>query len=378
MPGRIVQSLKKAGANNPVFILDEIDKVGQSFRGDPSSALLEVLDPEQNSTFYDNYLELEYDLSKVMFVATANSTTTIQPALLDRMEMIYINGYSTEEKIEIAKRHLIPEQCKEHGLKTNQVNLSKQLLTKIIQEYTRESGVRGLARQIAGVMRAVAKKVAMDEAYDVQVKPEDLHEMLGPAKFSNDIYKEAQPHGVAIGLAWTSVGGEILFIETSLHKGKGGLTMTGNLGNVMKESATTSLSFIKAHAEQLGIDPKALEEHDIHIHVPEGAIPKDGPSAGVTMITALTSAFTQKPVKPFLAMTGEITLRGKVLPVGGIKEKILAAKRAGMKEIILCSENKKNVDEINPDFVTGLTFHYVERIEQVLALALTEGKKRRR
>lgn len=377
MPGRIIQSLKKAGSGNPVFILDEIDKVGQSFRGDPSSALLEVLDPEQNSTFYDNYLELEYDLSKVMFIATANSTSTIQPALLDRMEMIYINGYSLEEKIEIAKRHLIPEQRTEHGLQPKQVNLSKAVLTKLIQEYTRESGVRSLARQIAGVMRFVAKKVAMDEAYDVNVKPEELKEMLGPPRFSNDLYKESQPPGVAIGLAWTSVGGEILFIETSLHKGKGGLTMTGNLGAVMKESASTALSYIKSHAEQLGVDPKQIEEHDIHIHVPEGAIPKDGPSAGVTMLTALVSAFTKKTVKPFLAMTGEITLRGKVLPVGGIKEKILAAKRAGIKEIILCKENQKNVEEINKDFIDGLTFHYVERMDDVLKIAISEGKKKK-
>ncbi|MBK8562235.1 MAG: endopeptidase La [Saprospiraceae bacterium] len=378
MPGRIIQSLKKSGSGNPVFILDEIDKVGQSFRGDPSSALLEVLDPEQNSTFYDNYLELEYDLSKVMFIATANSTSTIQPALLDRMEMIYINGYSIEEKIEISKRHLIPEQCKEHGLKPNQISLNKQLLTKLIQEYTRESGVRNLSRQIAGVMRFVAKKVAMEEAYDMNVKPEDLKEMLGPPRFSNDLYKEEQPYGVAIGLAWTSVGGEILFIETSLHKGKGGVTMTGNLGSVMKESATTAMSYIKAHTQQLGIDPKELEEHDIHIHVPEGAIPKDGPSAGVTMLTALTSAFTKKPVKPFVAMTGEITLRGKVLPVGGIKEKILAAKRAGIKEIVLCKENQKNVEEINQDFITGLTFHYVDRMEEVLGIAIVEPKAKKK
>ncbi len=378
MPGRIIQSLKKAGSGNPVFILDEIDKVGQSFRGDPSSALLEVLDPEQNSTFYDNYLELEYDLSKVMFIATANSTSTIQPALLDRMEMIYINGYSTEEKIEIAKRHLIPEQRAEHGLKANQVNLNKAVLTKLIQAYTRESGVRSLSRQIAGVMRFVAKKVAMEEAYTVNVKPEELKEMLGPPRFSNDLYKESQPAGVAIGLAWTSVGGEILFIETSLHKGKGALTMTGNLGSVMKESASTALSYIKAHAEDLGVDPKEIEEHDIHIHVPEGAIPKDGPSAGITMLTALTSAFTKKTVKPFLAMTGEITLRGKVLPVGGIKEKILAAKRAGIKEIILCKENQKNVEEINQEFIEGLKFHYVDRMEEVLKLAISEGKKKKK
>jgi ATP-dependent Lon protease len=370
MPGRIVQSIKKAESSNPVFILDEIDKVGQSFRGDPSSALLEVLDPEQNATFYDNYLELEYDLSKVMFIATANSTSSIQPALLDRMEMIYISGYSLEEKIEIARQHLIPDQRKEHGLQAKHVSLSKAVLKKIIQEYTRESGVRSLNRQVAGVMRYVAKQVAMEEPYNVSVKPEDLYEMLGPSRFTNDLYKEAQPHGVAIGLAWTSVGGEILFIETSLHKGKGALTMTGNLGSVMKESASTALSFIKAHTEELGIDPKIIEEHDIHIHVPEGAIPKDGPSAGVTMLTALVSAFTKKPVKPFVAMTGEITLRGKVLPVGGIKEKILAARRAGIKLIILCKENQKDVKEINEEFIEGLTFHYVDKMSEVLKLAI--------
>ncbi len=373
MPGRIVQSIKKAGSNNPVFILDEIDKVGKSFRGDPSSALLEVLDPEQNSTFYDNYLELEYDLSKVMFIATANSLNSIQPALLDRMEVIYINGYSLEEKTEIARRHLIPEQRKEHGLKASQVSLNKTLLKKLIQEYTRESGVRSLSRQIAGVMRSVAKFVAMEEEYDKNVKPEQLIEMLGPAKYANDVYKEKQPAGVCIGLAWTRVGGEILFVETSLNKGKGGLKMTGNLGSVMKESASTALTFIKANAKKLGVDEKLFEEKDIHIHVPEGAIPKDGPSAGITMLTALTSVLTRKRIKPFLAMSGEITLRGKVLPVGGIKEKILAAKRAGIKEIILCDQNQKNVEEINQDFLSGLTFHYVNRMEDVLKIAF--GKK---
>lgn len=369
MPGRIIQSLKKAGSGNPVFILDEIDKVGTSFRGDPSSALLEVLDPEQNSTFYDNYLELEYDLSKVMFIATANSLSTIQPALKDRMEMIYINGYSLEEKIEIAKRHLIPLQRKEHGLKAKDLSLSNTLLKKIIEGYTRESGVRTLNRQIAGVMRAVAKHVAMKEEYDKKIKPEQLRDMLGPARFTNDLYKESQPPGVAVGLAWTSVGGEILFIETSLNKGKGGMTMTGNLGNVMKESATTALTYIKSNAEALGIDPKMFAENDIHIHVPEGAIPKDGPSAGVTMLTALTSAFTNKRIKSHLAMSGEITLRGKVLPVGGIKEKILAAKRAGIKEIILCQQNQKNVEEINQTFLKGLKFHYVDTMDEVLDVA---------
>jgi ATP-dependent Lon protease len=304
-----------------------------------------------------------------MFIATANSTASIQPALLDRMEIIYINGYSIEEKIEIAKRHLIPEQRTEHGLQAKHVVFSKALLEKLIQAYTRESGVRSLSRQIAGVMRAVAKKVAMEEVYDPKIKPEDLHEMLGPERFSNDLYKEAQTHGVAIGLAWTSVGGDILFIETSLHKGKGHLTLTGNLGAVMKESASTALTFIKSNSEALGIDNKVFEENDIHVHVPEGAIPKDGPSAGITMLTALTSAFTKKPVKPFLAMTGEITLRGKVLPVGGIKEKILAAKRAGLKEIILCKDNQKNVEEINKEYIEGLKFHYVDRMEQVLDIA---------
>lgn len=370
MPGRIVQSLKRAGSSNPVFILDEIDKVGKDFRGDPSSALLEVLDPEQNSTFYDNYLELEYDLSKVMFIATANSLNSIQPALLDRMEIIHVSGYSTEEKIEIAKRHLIPEQRKEHGLKGNQVRLGKRTLEKIIESYTRESGVRSLNRQVASVMRSVARKVAMEEAYEPGVKPEHLRAILGPSKFDKDRYASPEVHGVTVGLAWTQTGGDILFIEASLSRGKGKLTLTGNLGDVMKESASTALSFIKANSEALGIDAQHFEEKDIHLHVPEGAIPKDGPSAGVTMLTALTSAFTQKKAKPFVAMTGEITLRGKVLPVGGIKEKILAAKRAGMKAIILCQENEKHVEEINPDYIKGLQFHYVTRMEEVVQLTL--------
>jgi ATP-dependent Lon protease len=369
MPGRIIQSLKKAGSGNPVFILDEIDKVGQTFRGDPSSALLEVLDPEQNSTFHDNYLELEYDLSKVLFVATANSLSSIQPALIDRMEVIYISGYSLEEKIEIVKRHLIPEQLKEHGLLSKHVNLSKQIIAKLIHDYTRESGVRSLNRQIASIMRNIAKYVAMEEEYNTILTAEDLKTMLGPSKYSMDYYKEAQPAGVAIGLAWTSVGGEILFIESSLSKGKGSLTMTGNLGSVMKESATTALSFIKAHAEELGIQQPTLEEHDIHVHVPEGAIPKDGPSAGITMLCSLTSAFLKKPVRPFTALTGEITLRGKVLPVGGIKEKILAAKRAGIREIVLCSENRKDIEEIPQEYLDGLEFHYVETMNEVLGLA---------
>lgn len=370
MPGRIIQSMKKAEAANPVFILDEIDKVGKDFRGDPSSALLEVLDPEQNTTFHDNYLELEYDLSKVLFVATANSLNTIQPALLDRMEIIAISGYSQEEKVEIAKRHLIPKQRKEHGLMAKHVKVKDNVIAKIIQLYTRESGVRNLDRQLAGVMRHVAKKVATEEEYNVNIKVGDLPDMLGPTRFSKDIYQEVHVPGVAIGLAWTSVGGDILFIEASLNHGKGKLTLTGNLGNVMKESVTTALSFIKAHTDQLGIDDKLFEENDIHLHVPEGAIPKDGPSAGITMLSALTSVFTGKRVKPFIAMTGEITLRGKVLPVGGIKEKMLAAKRAGMKEIILSKENEKHVLEINAEYIKGMTFHYVSKMTEVLDLAL--------
>ena len=370
LPGRIVQSLKRAGSSNPVFILDEIDKVGKDFRGDPSSALLEVLDPEQNSTFYDNYLELEYDLSKVMFIATANSLGSIQPALLDRMEIIQISGYSTEEKIEIAKRHLIPQQRKEHGLKGSDIRLGKATIQRIIEAYTRESGVRSLNRQIGAVMRHIAKKVAMEESYEVSVKPKSLRDILGPERHTKDEYTKVQVPGVSIGLAWTQTGGEILFLEASLSRGKGKLTLTGNLGDVMKESASTALSYIKANSEALGIEPERFEQFDIHLHIPEGAIPKDGPSAGIAMLTTLTSVLTETPVKPYVAMTGEITLRGKVLPVGGIKEKILAAKRAGMKEIILCHENERNVDEINPDYIKGLTFHYVDRTKEVLDLAL--------
>jgi ATP-dependent Lon protease len=370
MPGRIIQSLKKAKSSNPVFILDELDKVGKDFRGDPSSALLEVLDPEQNTTFHDNYLELEYDLSKVLFIATANTLRTIQPALLDRMEIIQVDGYSLEEKVEIAKRHLIPEQRKEHGLKPNQVKISDKALTRLIHDYTGESGVRNLAREIGSVMRSVAKKVAMEETYDANIKPEHLKGILGPTKYSTDMYAEQQSPGVAVGLAWTSIGGDILFIEVSLSKGNGRLQLTGNLGDVMKESVSTALSYIKAHAESLGIDQEMLEKQDIHVHVPEGAIPKDGPSAGVTMLTALTSAFTKIPVKPFLAMTGEITLRGKVLPVGGIKEKILAAKRAGLTEVMLCKENEKHVEEIEQEYITGVTFRYVDKMSEVLKIAL--------
>jgi ATP-dependent Lon protease len=370
MPGRIIQSLKKAGTSNPVFILDEIDKVGVSFRGDPSSALLEVLDPEQNGTFYDNYLELEYDLSKVLFIATANSLETIQPALLDRMEIIRLSGYSVEEKVEIAKQHLIPEQRKAHGLKTKDIKISETIIKQIIQDYTREAGVRSLDRRMAAMMRSVALKVATEQKYTASVRVEDLKGMIGPARFSSDSYEKDQIAGVAVGLAWTSVGGEILFIETLLSKGKGGMTLTGNLGAVMRESASTALSFLKANADFVGLDPSVFDENDIHIHVPEGAIPKDGPSAGVTMLTALASAFTKRPVKANLAMTGEITLRGKVLPVGGIKEKILAAKRAGCTTIILCKENQKDVEEINALYIEGMSFQYVSRMTEVLTLAL--------
>ena len=370
MPGRILQSLKKAESSNPVFILDEVDKVGKDFRGDPSSALLEVLDPEQNTTFHDNYLDLEYDLSKVLFIATANSLSTIQPALLDRMEIIEISGYSMEEKVEIAKQHLIPRQREEHGLKANQVRIGKSALTEVIQNYSRESGVRSLDRHIAAIMRNIAKKVAMEEPYQVSVGSNDIKEILGPARYSGDIYQKNQPPGVAIGLAWTSVGGEILFIEVSLSKGKGRLTLTGNLGDVMKESATTALSYLKAHSSSFGIRAEIFEEHDIHIHVPAGAIPKDGPSAGITMLSALASAFLGKPIKPFVAMTGEITLRGQVLPVGGIKEKILAAKRSGMKEIILSEDNRKNVEDIEEEYLKKLEFKYVENMEDVLKLAI--------
>lgn len=371
LPGRIIQSMKKAGSGNPVFLLDEIDKVGRDFRGDPSSALLEVLDPAQNDHFHDNYLEVDYDLSKVLFIATANSLSTIQPPLLDRMEIIEIGGYSMEEKVEIAKRHLIPEQLVEHGLKSSQVKISKKALKKIIQEYTRESGVRSLSRQIAAVMRHVAKQVAMDEAPDPGIDEAEVTNILGITPYSPELYKEVPTPGVAVGLAWTQMGGEILFVESSVSKGNGRMILTGNLGEVMKESATTAMSFIKAHADELGVDTEKLEKSDVHVHIPEGAIPKDGPSAGVTMLTALASVFTGKPVKPYLAMTGEITLRGKVLPVGGIKEKILAAKRAGMKEIILCKDNRRHVEDINADYISGLKFHYVGNMQEVLTRAIS-------
>jgi ATP-dependent Lon protease len=370
MPGRIVQSLKKSGTSNPVFILDEIDKIGKDFRGDPSSALLEVLDPEQNSTFYDNYLELEYDLSKILFVATANSLSTIQPALLDRMEVIEVSGYSIEEKVEIAKKHLIPKQRKNHGLKAKHLSLPDRTLTYLVQRYTRESGVRSLDRILARVMRSIAKQVAMEETYTKSISSTAIKEILGPEKFNPDAYTKTDLPGVAVGLAWTRVGGDILFIEASISPGKGKLTLTGNLGDVMKESATTALSYIKSISDQLGIEAGFFEKHDIHIHVPEGAIPKDGPSAGITMLSALTSAIQNRRVKPFLAMTGEITLRGKVLPVGGIKEKILAAKRSGINEVMMCKENQKHVEEINIDYIKDMNFIYVDTMEEVLEHAL--------
>ncbi|MEZ5001970.1 MAG: endopeptidase La [Chitinophagales bacterium] len=374
MPGRIIQSLKKVQSSNPVFILDEIDKVGKDFRGDPSSALLEVLDPEQNDSFYDNYLELEYDLSKVLFVATANDLGSIQPALRDRMEIIRLSGYSVEEKKEIARRHLVKKQREAHGLKASEVKLNASTLGYLIQNYTRESGVRELDRMIASLMRSIAKSVALEEKYNVNISINDVNRILGKPKYQNEVYQEKNPPGVAIGLAWTSVGGEILFLESSLSRGKGNLTLTGNLGDVMKESATTALTYLKSHAEELGIDPTVFSEWNIHIHVPEGAIPKDGPSAGIAMLSALTSLFTQRKVKPFLAMTGEITLRGRVLPVGGIKEKILAAKRAGIKEIILCKHNEKDVDEINKSYIKDVTFHYADEMMDVLKLALEKNK----
>jgi ATP-dependent Lon protease len=371
MPGRILQSVRKAKSSNPVFILDEIDKLGKDFRGDPSSALLEVLDPEQNTTFHDNYLDLDYDLSKVLFIATANSLSTIQLALLDRMEIIDISGYSLEEKVEISKRHLIPKQVKEHGLTEDAASFSPALLQFIIQKYTRESGVRSLDRQLAGVLRTVAKKVAMDEKYDATLTEKEVIEALGPVRFDHDQYAKVDLPGVAVGLAWTQVGGDILFIEASKSKGKGKLSLTGNLGEVMKESASTAMSFIRAHAAQLGLDSEMFDHLDLHIHVPEGAIPKDGPSAGITMLTAILSCLTDKKVKPYLAMTGEITLRGKVLSVGGIREKVLAAKRSGIKEILLCEDNKRHVEQIPPAYIKGLKFTYVQTMQEVIEHALS-------
>jgi len=374
MPGRIIKSLKKAGTSNPVFVLDEIDKLSIGSQGDPSSALLEVLDPEQNSSFYDNFLELGYDLSKVMFIATSNSLSTIQPALRDRMEIINVTGYTIEEKVEIAKQHLLPKQLKEHGLTKAHFKVGKAQLEKIVEGYTRESGVRGLEKQIAKTVRYAAMKIAMEEPYDVKVSNKDIIEILGVPRLERDKYENNQVAGVVTGLAWTRVGGDILFIESTISKGKGTLNMTGNLGKVMKESATIALEYIKSNAETLGLKQEIFEKYNVHIHVPEGATPKDGPSAGITMLTSLVSLFTQRKVKKSLAMTGEITLRGKVLPVGGIKEKILAAKRARIKEILLCEENKRDIDEIKPEYLKGLTFHYVKEMSDVLALALTKEK----
>ncbi|WP_461451778.1 endopeptidase La [Mucilaginibacter sp.] len=374
MPGRIISSVKKAGAANPVFILDEIDKVGNDFRGDPSSALLEVLDPEQNSTFYDHYVEMDFDLSNVMFIATANSLSSIQPALLDRMEIIEVNGYTIEEKIEIAKQHLLPKQRDAHGLKTKDIAIKGDVLEKIVEDYTRESGVRALEKKIGSVVRGIAKSIAMEEEYSSTVTKKDVEKILGVPIFDKDLYENNDVAGVVTGLAWTSVGGDILFIEASLSPGKGHLTLTGSLGDVMKESAKIALAYLRAHAGYFNINPKLFEQWDVHIHVPAGATPKDGPSAGVTMLTALTSAFTQRKIKPHLAMTGEITLRGRVLPVGGIKEKILAAKRANIKDIILCKSNQKDIQEIKEDYIKDLQFHYVTDMRDVINLALLDQK----
>ena len=370
MPGRIIQSIRKIKSSNPVMILDEIDKVGNTTHGDPSSALLEVLDPEQNGSFYDNYLELEYDLSKVLFIATANNINNIQPALRDRLEIIDLNGYAVEEKIEIAKQHLVPKQQEAHGLKNVIIKISEKVLQKIIEDYTRESGVRDLDRQLASVMRNLAKQFATKNKLKPTLTQVDVEKILGKPRYNNDMYKVANMAGVAVGLAWTYVGGDILFIEISLSDGKGEMKMTGNLGNVMKESATTAYTWLQVNAKKLQIDTDLFNNKNIHIHVPEGAVPKDGPSAGITMMTALASAFTSRKIKSYLAMTGEITLRGQVLPVGGIKEKVLAAKRAGLKEIIMCWQNEKDVEEINPAFIKGIKFHYVKTMQQVIDIAL--------
>jgi len=374
MAGKILQNINKSKASNPVFVLDEIDKVSSDFRGDPSSALLEVLDPEQNSTFLDNYLEIEYDLSKVLFIATANSLETIQPALRDRMEIIEINGYTVEEKLQIAKRHLVPKQKTEHGLKSKDVKISDKAILKIIENYTRESGVRNLERQIGKVIRHVAKSVAMEEDYNSTITDKHLHKILGSEIFDKEIYEDNSVAGVVTGLAWTQVGGEILFVESSLSRGKGKLTLSGQLGDVMKESAVAALSYLKSHADKLNIHYKIFDNYDLHIHVPAGAVPKDGPSAGITIFTSLASVFTQRKVKPKIAMTGEITLRGKVLPVGGIKEKILAAKRAGIHELILCEKNKKDIEDIEEKYTSDLTIHYATNVDEVLQVALLKEK----
>ena len=372
MPGRILQQLKKAKTSNPVFVLDEIDKLGNSsYQGDPSAAMLEVLDPEQNKEFYDNFLEMGYDLSKVMFIATANDLSTIQPALLDRMEIINVSGYTIEEKTEIAKRHLLPKQLKEHGMKATDIQLGKKEIERIVEGYTRESGVRALEKELAKVVRYGAKNLAMEEAYDPKINFETIEKILGPARLERDKYEDNEVAGVVTGLAWTSVGGDILFIESALSKGKGVLNITGNLGQVMKESATIALEYLKSNADRYNLNPKLFECYDVHIHVPEGATPKDGPSAGIAMLTSLMSLFTQKRVKKNLAMTGEITLRGKVLAVGGLKEKILAGKRAGIKEYILCKDNEKDILEIKEEYRKGLIFHYVTDMEEVIRLAIT-------
>ncbi len=374
MPGRILQNIKRAGSSNPVFILDEIDKVGSDFRGDPSSALLEVLDPEQNHSFMDNYLEVDYDLSKVLFIATANSLDTIHPALRDRMEIIEINGYTQEEKLEIAKKHLLPKLRKEHGLTSKDFTIDNKAILKVISEYTHESGVRNLEQKLAAVVRNIAKSVAMAENYNKIVRETDIERILGAPIFDKEMYQDNSVAGVATGLAWTQSGGEILFIESSLSKGRGTFTLSGQLGEVMRESAMAALSYLKAHADELGIDYRIFSHYDLHIHVPAGAVPKDGPSAGITMFTSLASVYTQQKIKEKLAMTGEITLRGKVLPVGGIKEKVLAARRAGIEEIILSVKNKKDIDEIEKEYIKNLKFHFVETVQEVLDLALTKQK----
>ncbi|MDO6812373.1 endopeptidase La [Tenacibaculum soleae] len=374
MPGRLIQNLKKAETSNPVFVLDEIDKLSQSHQGDPSSAMLEVLDPEQNTAFYDNYLEVGYDLSKVLFIATANNLGQIPWALRDRMELINVTGYTIEEKVEIAKKYLFPKQLKEHGLTPEHLTVAKKQLEKIVEGYTRESGVRGLEKQVAKVVRFAAKSIAMEEEYNIALTNEDIETILGPARLERDKYETNDVAGVVTGLAWTSVGGDILFIESILSKGKGNLSITGNLGKVMKESSTIAMKYIKANTEEFGINPEVIDKYDVHIHVPEGATPKDGPSAGITMLTSLVSVFTQRKVKNKLAMTGEITLRGKVLPVGGIKEKILAAKRANIKEIILCADNKKDIEEIKQSYLKGLKFHYVTDMHELIEIALTKQK----
>ena len=370
MPGRIIQSVRKVKTGNPVMILDEIDKIGHDHRGDPSSALLEILDPEQNHTFYDNYLEMEYDLSRVLFIATANNINNIQPALRDRLEIIDLSGYAIEEKVEIAKRHLLPKQFEAHGLKDGAFKVADKILEKIIEYYTRESGVRELDRQLASIMRFQAKEMATKQKIKPTFTSVEVEKVLGTPRYSNEIYKTVNMPGVAVGLAWTYVGGDILFIETILSDGKSDMKLTGNLGDVMKESASTALSYLQANARKLDLDPEIFGKKRIHVHVPEGAVPKDGPSAGVTMLTSLASAFTGRKVKPFLCMTGEITLRGQVLPVGGIKEKVLAARRSGLKEVIMCWQNEKDVKEIDSNFIKGLTFHYVKNMQQVLDLAL--------